>query len=134
MAHIAFKSPAVEAVFAAFPADKRALLLELRQLVFSVAEETEGVGSIEETLKWGEPAYLTVKPKSGTTVRLGVSKSGHAAIFTHCQTSVMGEFQALFPDDFTFDGNRAVYVDELSALTASKLRLLIKRALTYHQK
>ncbi len=134
MNHTPFKNHLVKAAYDAFEDDKRSLLLELREQIFSVAAEAQGVGSIEETLKWGEPAYLTVRPKSGTTIRLGVSKTGKPAIFTHCQTSVVSEFQALFPEEFTYDGNRAVYVDRLTAAETDKLRLLIKRALTYHQK
>lgn len=129
-----FKNHAVKVAFEAFDDDKCTLLLELRELIFSVAEESEGVGTIEETLKWGEPAYLTVRPKSGTTIRLGVSKTGKPAVFTHCQTTVVSEFQTLFPDEFTYDGNRAVYVDRLTVADTDKLRLLIKHALTYHQK
>jgi hypothetical protein len=50
-------------------------LLQVRDLIFAVAAETEGVGPLTETLKWGEPAYLTEASRSGTTIRLGVSKS-----------------------------------------------------------
>jgi hypothetical protein len=31
--------------------------LALRELVLQVAATTEGVGELEESLKWGEPAY-----------------------------------------------------------------------------
>lgn len=134
MSHRAFSNTAVESAFLEFPAKERSLLLDLRELILETSDETDGVGLIEETLKWGEPAYLTMKPKSGTTIRLGISKTGVPALFTHCQTTVVAAFQALFPDDFTYDGNRAVYVNELSAETRDKLRLLITHALTYHRK
>ena len=35
----------------------------LRQLIFETAAATEVVGELEETLKWGEPSYLTPKTK-----------------------------------------------------------------------
>lgn len=127
-----FQEKAVRVAYNAFPEAQRALLLELRELVFACAGETAGVGLITETLKWGEPAYLTEKPKSGTTIRLGLAKNGSAAIFTHCQTTVISEFQAMFLDDFLYDGNRAVYVSQLGDEATNKLRLLITRALTYH--
>jgi hypothetical protein len=41
---------------------------------------TPGVGALHETLKWGQPAYLTPETRSGTTLRLGVPKSGGYAI------------------------------------------------------
>jgi hypothetical protein len=130
----AFHNPNVKTAYEAFPAPERDILLQLREMVFASAAEAEGVGEIEETLKWGEPAYLTHKPRSGTTIRLSTSKTGSAAIFVHCQTTLISEFQALFPNDFTFEGNRAVYVDILTVEEADKLRLVITRALTYNQR
>ena len=125
------QSPEVEAAFDAFPEPARSTLLELRNLIFEVAAETTGVGPIEETLKGGQPAYLTPETKSGTTIRLGLPKTGGAALYTHCQTTVMSDFRALFPGEFTFDGNRAVLFD--AAADARKLRPLIRHALTYHR-
>lgn len=134
MTQTPFQNSTVEAVFDGFPEDKRSILLTLREMIFSCAGETEAVGTIEETLKWGEPAYLTLKPKSGTTIRLGLSKTGSPALFVHCQTTLISELQSLFPEDFTYGGNRAIYVDELSPESSDKVKLLINRALTYHQK
>ena len=129
-----FDDPNVEHAFAAFPEAERPKLLELRELIFEVAAETEGVGALDETLKWGQPAYLTPETKSGTTIRLGLPKSGGFAIYTHCQTTVMSEFQAIFPEDFIFDGNRALHLTTKADLPRDRLALLIQRALTYHLK
>ena len=41
----------------------------LRSLLVEVAEDL-CVGPLTETLKWGEPAYLTEVTKAGTTVRI----------------------------------------------------------------
>jgi hypothetical protein len=62
----------------------------LRELIFDVAASTDGVGEIEETLRWGEPAYLTSQSKSGTTIRIGWKSSRPAeyAVFFHCQTDL----------------------------------------------
>ena len=105
---------------------------KLRHLILDTAANTPGVGPITETLKWGQPAYLTEQTKAGTTLRLGCPKQGEFAIYTHCQTSVMTEFQTLFPDDFVFDGNRAVIFGQGETLPLEKLRFLVARALTYH--
>jgi len=48
-----FVDAAVEAVFDASPAQVRKRLLALRRIIFEVAVSTEGVGELEETLKWG---------------------------------------------------------------------------------
>ncbi len=34
------------------------------------AASTDGGGPIEETLKWGDPAYVTSATKSGNTIRV----------------------------------------------------------------
>ena len=56
-----FKDPDVEAAFASFPVPARKGLLALRSLIFETAETTPQVGALKETLKWGQPAYVTAK-------------------------------------------------------------------------
>ncbi len=129
-----FQDPAVEAAFAAFPAPVRGSLLSLRGLIFSTAAEHPKVGRLQETLKWGQPAYLTPETRSGSTIRLGVPKDGGFALYAHCQTTLISDFRSLFPDDFAFDGNRAVLFKDGDPLPAAPLRLLIASALTYHLK
>jgi len=124
----------VAARFAAFPEPARTELLALRALIFETAAETPGVGKIEETLKWGQPAYLTPETKSGSTLRLGLPKSGGFAVYAHCQTTIIGDFRHLFPSDFDFDGNRAVRFRDGDKVPTEKLRPLVTRALTYHLK
>lgn len=128
----AFEDPQVQRVFAGFPDHARPCLLQLREMIFQVAAQTEGVGKLRETLKWGQPAYLTVEPKSGSTIRLGLPKQGGFALYTHCQTTILSDFQALFPDDFTYEGNRAIHFRPGDSLALDRLALLVKSALTYH--
>ena len=127
-----FDDPNVERAFAAFPGEARDGLLKLRKLIFDVAERTEGVGRLEETLKWGQPAFLTPETKSGTTIRLGCPKAGGFALYVHCQTSIVSDFRTHFPDDFDYEGNRAIHFATAEALSAEKLELFITSALTYH--
>ena len=60
----------VKEKFSGYPDHIRPKMDRLRELIYEVADQTEGVGELEETLKWSEPAYLTKRPKSGTTVRI----------------------------------------------------------------
>ena len=129
-----FKDPDVEAKYASFPKPARRGLLTLRGLIFETAGTTPGVGALEETLKWGQPAYLTPETKSGSTIRLGLPKQGGFAIYAHCQTTILSDFQSIFPDDFVYEGNRAIHFADNEALPLEKLRLLISHALTYHLK
>ncbi|MEO7496590.1 MAG: DUF1801 domain-containing protein [Massilia sp.] len=131
-----FGSIAVAEAFAAFPDDVRERLLALRALVLSTAHLTAGVGRLEETLKWGEPAYLTSSTNSGSTVRLGWKKSAPAqyVIYFNCKTDLVDTFRSLFPGEFKFEGNRAIVfaLDDVVPLDA--LAFCISAALTYHRR
>src|ERR1700712_2541448 len=70
-----FSNSAVARIFDAYPPALRDKLLVLRALVFTTAASTAGVGEIEETLKWGEPAYVTTESRSGSTIRIDAKKS-----------------------------------------------------------
>lgn len=124
----------VKPVFDGFPDNIRDQLLALRGLVFRVAAEMPSAGEIVETLKWGQPSYLTVRPKTGSTIRLGVGKSGQAALFFHCQTSLVSQFRDLYPQDFDFEGNRALVLKKSGRLPEAELVHCIALALTYHKR
>ena len=129
-----FDDPAVERAFAAFPEPVRSSLLDLRETIFDTALDIPGLGPFEETLKWGQPAYLTPKYRSGTTIRLGVPKTGGFALFVHCQTRVIPNVRAICGDVFRYDGNRAVVFEEGARPDQPALQLLIRTALTYHRR
>jgi len=123
-----FKDPAVAAVFKSFPDDVRGGLLQLREQIFSVAKTSESIAPITEALRWGQPAYLS---KTGSTLRLGIPKTGGFAIYAHCQTTIIGDFAQMFPEGFKVEGNRAVYFDDVWEIDSDKLHFLISNALTY---
>ncbi len=126
--------PAVAAVFDSYERDIREALLDLRELIFAVADETPGVGDLEETLKWGQPSYVTRSPRSGTTIRLGPAPSGSPryAMYVHCQTTLIATFRSRYADTFDFDGKRALVLDPGRALDVKALAECIAMALTYH--
>ena len=94
-----FVDPAVARVFAGYPRSVRRKLLALRTLIFATAASTEGVGPLQETLKWGEPAYVTAESGSGSTVRIDWKKSkpSQYAMHFHCGTNLVATFRARFP-------------------------------------
>ncbi len=131
--HPPFSTSAIAAVFSNYPSDLRPALISLRRLIFDTARDLPEVGALCETLKWGQPSYVPKRPRTGTPLRLGCSKTGDkVAIFTHCQSSVVPEFQQQFPDDFTYDGTRAVMFTPQTAENTFKIQTLITAALTYH--
>lgn len=134
-----FRETAVKAVFDGYPAKLHKPLLELRRLIFETAAETDAVGELVETLKWGQPAYLTARPKTGSTIRLGTlkgdalkGKDAGYALFFHCQTTLVPTFQELYPDSFAFQGKRALIFAPGDELPREELKHCIALALTYH--
>ena len=129
-----FKNPEVAALFEAYPPKIRQKLLSLRQLIFDTAVSTKGVGKLEETLKWGQPSYVTVETNSGTTIRLDQVKvtAGEFAIYTHCQTPIIDNFRQMYGKEFKFEKNRAIHFDVSDNIPVKKIREFITMALTYH--
>jgi hypothetical protein len=125
----------VAATFAAFPERVRARLLEVRDLIFEAAAAIEGVGPLRETLKWGEPAYLTETTGSGSTIRLGQSRSSEreCAVLFNCRTTLVDDFRERFPDIFAFEKNRALLLDAGKPLPKAPLSTCLGMALTYHR-
>jgi hypothetical protein len=114
-------NPEVEALFESYPKEIKSKLLSLRRLIFDVASRTDGVGKLEETLKWGQPSYLTTQTQSGSLVRIDQIKSqeGKYAMYFHCQTTlntfknVPGQFEFRKPKHH-LNVNDKVPVEELS--------------------
>ena len=131
-----FDSAAVAAVFEAYPPTMRRKLLALRALILDTAASAEGVGELEETLKWGEPAYLTSQSRIGSTVRIGWKKSvpTQYAIYFNCQTNLVETFKTLFPKEFAFEANRAIVFSEASVVPTDALAFCIEVAFTYHRR
>ena len=128
-----FADRAVASVFKAYPADIRRRLMVLRALMFETAAKTEGVGRLTETLKWGQPSYLTAETGSGSTVRIDRLKKGSGyAIYFHCQSGLVGQFKAIYPDTFRYGGKRAIVFDAKDRLPKRALAHCIGLALTHH--
>jgi hypothetical protein len=126
--------PTVEAVFNAYPKPLKAKLLALRRLILDTAAATKGVGELEETLKWGQPSYLTSATKSGSTIRIDQLKASanQYAVYFHCQTDLVATFRDLYPNELTYAGNRAVIFNADDAIPEAALRHCVALALTYH--
>ena len=124
---------AVETVFNAYPAPVKAKLKALRRLIFDTAKTTEGVGTLLETLKWGQPSYLTAETKSGSTIRIDQVKetAGHYAVYFHCQTDLVETFRELYPK-LRYGGNRSILLSAGETLPEAELRHCVALALTYH--
>ena len=126
----------VTAVFSTFPTIVRTRLLEVRELIFETAAAIESVGPLTETLKWGEPAYLTQATGSGSTIRLGWLRSSEraCAVLFNCRTTLIDDFRSQFPDVFAYEKNRAILLDGRKPLPKAPLSACLAMALTYHRR
>ena len=130
---LAPSNPKVAAAFSNYPTRLRMKLLALRQLILDTARATDGVGTLEETLKWGQVSYLTSESKSGSTIRIDQLKSvaDKYALYFHCQTNLVETFRELYPN-LVYGGNRCILLDTSEALPKAALRHCLALALTYH--
>lgn len=108
-------------------------VLRLRELIFQVAEGIPQAQPLKETLRWGQPAYLT-PARVGSTLRLGPHKDATFALFAHCQTTIIASYAQAFAGWDRIDGNRAVLFDSLGQIEPERLSHLIRHALAYHLK
>lgn len=132
--HVPFETENVADVFDGYTGAAQEKLLALRALIFETAATTEGVGELQETLKWGQPSYLTPETKSGSTIRIDAIKDdpAHVAIYFHCQTNLVPTFRDMYGDKLTFEGNRALVLETKKKLPEKELRHCLSQALTYH--
>ena len=125
--------PAISAVLSAYAKPVKDKLLALRRLIFKTARTTEGVGALEEALKWGQPSYLTSESKSGSTIRIDGVRSvpNQYAVYFHCQTNLVETFREIYPQ-LSYSGNRAILLDAGAPLPKAELGHCVALALTYH--
>ena len=124
-----FADKNVAAVFDGYPAGLRRKLMALREMIFDVARGTEGVGRLTETLKWGQPSYLTEASGSGSTVRIDRLKNGDGyAVYFHCRSGLVDQFRRIYPGTFRYEGKRAILFDQKARLPANARPLHRPRA------
>tara|TARA_R110000823_G_scaffold52037_10_gene129039 strand:- start:1262 stop:1690 length:429 start_codon:yes stop_codon:yes gene_type:complete len=125
-------NPKVDAVFANYPDFVRDKMQALRELVLETAEETEGVYQLEETLKWGEPSFVT---KDGSTLRMDWKEKtpDQYAMYFHCSSRLVDTFRLVFNYKFQYEGKRAIVFKLNQKIPKAELKECIKATLTYHK-
>ena len=124
--------PKVKPVFDNYPENVRHKMLTLRELVLETAEEIDGIEQLEETLKWGEPSFLT---KKGSTLRMDWKPKNPQilGIYFSCSTRLVETFRVVFNGIFRFEGKRAILLPLNAEIPKMALKQCIKATLTYHQ-
>ena len=125
-------NPDVVSVFDNYPDHVRDKMTHLRNFILETASEIEGITTIEETLKWGEPSYLT---KKGSTIRIDWKKKkpDQYAIYFNCSSRLVETFRMVYKDTFEFEGNRAIVFQLNDVLPKDELKKCLTAGLTYHK-
>ena len=129
-----FQDRRVEQVFEGYDQPVRERLFELRQLIIDEAGRHSEIGELRETLKWGQPSYMPVKPRVGTAIRIDCSRkhAGKIGFFFNCNSSLADDYRQQYPGVFEYEGRRAILIDVNSPVPEQPLRHCIALALTYH--
>lgn len=124
--------PEVAPIFNNYPDEVKEQMSTLRKLIIQTAEETEDITTIEETLKWGEPSYIT---KIGSTLRMDWKQKTPETyqLYFQCNSRLVATFRSLFGSTLNFEGKRAIVFKLNEKLPAEEVKYCIKAALTYHK-
>lgn len=125
-------NPAVELVFAKYPNNVQNKLRALRSLIIETAQDIEGLDKLEETLKWGEPSYLT---KNGSTIRIDwkAKTPEQYTMYFKCTSRLVTTFKMVYQDRFSYEGKRAIVFKINDEIPREELKSCIKAALCYHK-
>jgi len=121
----------VENKIATYPTKVAEYYLQIRALVYDVVADHK-LGTVEETLKWNEPAYLV---KGGSTLRMDWRSStpDHFYLFFNCKTILVETFKEVYPDVFEFEGNRAIRFNVNNLIPVDELKHCVLITLQYHK-
>ncbi|NJX14712.1 DUF1801 domain-containing protein [Tamlana crocina] len=125
-------NPKVESVFKDYPKSVSQQMYYLRELVIKTASEIQGLEKLEETLKWGEPSYVT---KHGSTLRMDwkAKKPNQYAMYFQCTSRLVPTFKTIYKSTFTFEGHRGIVFKLDEKVPENELKHCIALALTYHK-
>ncbi len=119
----------IQQQISSYPGAAQAKATELRALILAVASQLEK--PVEETLKWGEPAWLV---PGGSTVRMQWSRKAPDALALHftCKSSLVETFREIYREELSFGGNRTVWLSLQEPLPTALLQHCVSLAFRYH--
>ena len=117
--------------FQSYPDEIQLSLMQLREEIISVAKEYD-LGSVEESLKWGELSFCV---KGGSAIRIGWRSESpdKCFLFFNCQTSLVETFKEVYGDLFLYEGKRAIALERSRIGSVKELEHPIGLALQYHK-
>ena len=126
------ESKEVTKLIEGYPIEAQNQLKKIRQIIFKIATDHDKIEKLEETTKWGEPAYLT---PLGSTLRMDWKAKApyQFALYFQCTSQLIPTFRFVFPDQLNFEGNRAIIFNVKDAIPIDVIEKCIRTALIYHK-
>jgi hypothetical protein len=125
-------NPMVKEKFKKYPTHIRPKINHLRKLIMEVANSDKTITKIEETLKWGEPSYIS---KNGSTIRIDWKEinPNRYVMYFKCTSKLVPTFKEVFGDLFKYEKTRAILFDLDDIIPEDELKICISLALNYHK-
>ncbi len=125
-------SPEFETKMLSYPKQVRPKMQYLRELVIQTAKEIPEIEELEETLRWGEPSFVT---KIGSTLRMDwKEKTPHQyQMYFKCTSRLVETFKVVFGDLFEYENNRAIVFKLGDEIPVVELKKCIVATLKYHK-
>ncbi|MCB0662189.1 MAG: DUF1801 domain-containing protein [Saprospiraceae bacterium] len=124
--------PKVAHTFEKYPPHILPKMLLLRALILETAADLPTVSSLEETLKWGEPSYITPK---GSTLRMDWKEKApeQYALYFKCTSKIVPTIKEVFGDTFEYEKDRALLFPTGKNIPKDAVKTCIGFALRYHE-
>ncbi len=125
-------SPEFKEKFVNYPDAVRGKLQYLRDLIIETAKEIPEITNVEETLKRGEPSFLT---GIGSTLRIDWKQKtpNQYQMYFKCTSRLVETFKAVFGEIFEYEKNRAIIFQLDQKIPVRELKKCIKASLLYHK-
>ncbi|ASM72631.1 MULTISPECIES: hypothetical protein [Roseobacteraceae] len=119
---------------AQWPTAARVRFDVLRATILAAAHDAS-VGTLTESLKWGQPAWRPAAPRTGSTLRLNWSAAAPDVLtaYVDCKTDLAERMARLYPD-LPNDGRRALGLAVTGPLADQAISHLAAMTFTYHRK
>ncbi|KEJ89461.1 hypothetical protein [Sulfitobacter donghicola] len=118
-----------------WPALQQKQFEEIRKLILAAAKDAN-VGPVEESLKWGQPAWRPKRPRQGSTLRLNWQgiPSHPLVLYVDCKTTLSATMREIYPTEFEYEKNRGLGLPDGSPLPLQAIDHLARLTFCYHQK
>lgn len=124
--------PAFETKMASYPDAVRVKMQSIRALVIKTANEIPELENLQETLKWGEPSFVT---KHGSTLRMDWKKKtpDQYQVYFKCTSRLVETFKLKFGALFEYENKRAIIFQLDQEIPEAELKQCIRATLNYHK-